>query len=185
MTILALILGAFFNRLRGGMFASLKYAKHIYDMAFAAFFTVGASVYGLSVFQLATLFCTLFLCSWIGRSFGWGAYIGNMIRRKDNGEQENILIDWVRRKYQPVLTNTIALSLRGFLWTLPIAIGFCLNGVSLFYAFLVSIVGLLMGVVYYITIEVAEKFTYRSEGWKYGEYVWGAVLWCGIYVILH
>lgn len=175
MTPLAIILGAFFNRLRGGMFPKLPFSKVIYDFAFALFFTMVLDP------SNKLLFLSLFIASMAGRSLGWGAYIGNMIVKIDNGEEEIKFIDKIIRDFKfpyhkPVIRNTAALSLRGLLWTMPIAIAFWFNDFPA--SFWIGSIGLLMGPVYLAVIEACGTLLKdRHSGWKYSEYVWGAVLW--------
>ena len=213
-TILSAAIGTVINRVRGGLlnewisgkgWSAFIGGKMINDMVFALWFTVllGLSYQGGvgseakydSDFNLYAMLA-LFAAMWLGRAPGWGDYIGNMIRKQDNGGKEIEQIDELVRSDdpddKPVLRNTVALSLRGVMWTVPLAAGFLIAKFVAFPAISVAslipliLVGLLMGPVYLIAIEVSEKLLKRGRdmGWPYGEYFWGAVLWGAVACII-
>lgn len=162
MGIILAILGAFVNRCRGGLL-------NAYGLKTVCKYG-NAVVFGVV--------CGFLLNSWqfgvsgaigmfIGASFGWGKYIAGIINKTfDVNEVE---IKWIDKfvmqtNDHAVLRSVVALSLRGLIWTSCIAIAL----LNPFYA----PIGLLMGIVYYVTISLAGE-----KGWSYGEWVFGAILW--------
>lgn len=137
-------------------------------------------------------FVILFFAMWIGRSFGWGTYIGGMIEKRVSYEEEIVWIDKLilNKSNYPVARNAIALSLRGLMWTVSLVAGFFLVDVfaqvpkQIVY---LSPVGLLMGLCYYLTIKFADRheFLIRGKGWSLGEFLWGFVLWgfCAFFIL--
>lgn len=137
-------------------------------------------------------FAILFFAMWIGRSFGWGTYIGGMIEKKVTYEEEIVWIDKLilNKSNYPVARNAIALSFRGLMWTVSLVAGFLLIDTfaevpkQILY---LTPVGFLMGLCYYLTIKFADRheFIIRGKGWSLGEYLWGFVLWgcCGYLIV--
>ena len=162
------------------------FSKVIHDIIFAALFSYGFDV---SLDGKGLLcFLTLYVAMWCGRSIGWGAYIGGLIDREVKKKKEVAFIDKLvmRKSDHPVLRNVAALSLRGMIWTVSLAVGLAsLNeqcfSVSLYQILLIAFSGLLMGVTYFLAIGFNQKlkrFTKLNFGdWRFSECVWGFVLW--------
>lgn len=124
----------------------------------------------------------------LGRAPGWGVYIGGMINKEITGEKEIEQIDELVLKDKtdkPVLRNAIALSLRGGMWSLSLAAGLLIVKLLAYSAIafegilITALAGLLMGPVYWVAIEIAEKVMkkHRNQGWWLGEVLFGGVLW--------
>lgn len=200
-SIIVASVGLVINRVRGGTATdylrkanwisekdSFPFVKVLNDFAFATSFMLGLG-FG---FDLKTLlaFTALFLAMWAGRSLGWGSYIGGMIERKVSGEKEVAAIDALvlTKKDHPVLRNTIALSLRGMIWTVCLFVGFLICDLIGFQisdlSFLIVPLGLLMGPTYFLAMEICQRIPtlVRGNGWQLGELIWGFTLWggCGI-----
>lgn len=176
MEIFITILGAFVNRCRGGLLNKYhQYAKRICKYGNAVVFGVVAGL--LIGSWYAGILATLGM--FIGSAFGWGKYIGGIINKTfDPDEVEVRWIDWLvmQKTDYAQLRSVVALSLRGLIWTSCIAVSVAnWNLDYLFYA----PVGLLMGIVYYITISIS-----KAKGWSYGEWVFGALLWGTFTMIL-
>ena len=203
--LLSIALGTFVNRVRGGLFnkwisglgiSALTSGKVLNDVAFALWFTIisgmtyngvvdGAPDYSITFNVLAALI--MFGAMFLGRAPGWGEYVGGMVEQRVTGKKEIEHIDELVLSdiNYPVLRNAAALSLRGAMWTVSLAAGFLLckfiayphiAGYSLIW---LALSGLLMGAVYFVAIEIAERFTGkdRDYGWALGEYIWGGLLW--------
>lgn len=119
-------------------------------------------------------------------SMGWGGYISSMIDKKiDHNRDDVLLLDkWFRGNDEPVLSGWAALSLRGFICSTILYLGF-LSISHLGYElspnfYYISFVGLSMGTCYLIAILMCEKLTFRGNGWQYGELLFGGVLWQSI-----
>lgn len=209
MTILLFsLLGALINRIRGG-FATDLYAEYLVSKGLTfkkaieeAEKTVKTASKHLNHLVFAVAFATLFLCSgyyhtfWTlillslgmlsGSSFGWGNYIEAMISNKvDYDRTDAPVSDWVFFKlaHKPILAGCFALSVRGLLWTSCLGIALtilseigCIFDTNAFY---IIPMGLLMGMVYLVCIELCGLFSEvgRGRGWQVGELAWGAILW--------
>jgi hypothetical protein len=190
------IIGAIINRIRGGEATdllrnsgiiaknkSVPFVKDFNDVVFGSLFTL-AFTHSLSL-QTLGIFVILFSAMRAGRSFGWGSYIGGIIDRKvsDRVDVEFISQFLLLKKDHPVLRETAALSVRGLMWSFFLFVGFCMVGEMTYCAYLsffwILPLGLLMGPCYLLTCTVCEKFTFRGNGWQYGELLWGAVIWGG------
>ena len=185
-------LGAVMNKIRGGTLTNIfhrdiPFVKIFNDLVFASIFTY--IVNGGFVYRSETkcIFIALFLGMLIGRSKGWGCYIGGMIFYRVYPEEE---VKWIDRlvmnnNNHPVIRNCIALSLRGLMWTVPLAIAFWICSLLGFYIaptfFGIIPLGLLMGPVYLFTIELCERVLTKNrvDGWQWGELFWGFILWGG------
>lgn len=197
MIILISLLGAFVNRIRGGWATDIarKYkwigskeeipnVKAFNDIVYALVFSLVVGL-KLQYSDLAVLLI-LFLSMWAGRSMGWGGYISAMIDKEiDHNRDDVLLLDkWFRGKDEPVLSGWAALSLRGFMWTLCLYLGFLgidYLGYELSSSFYyTSLLGLSMGTCYLVCILIAEKLTFRGNGWQWGELLFGAILWGGL-----
>jgi len=197
----AAIIGCVFNRIRGGGLTDLawkmnwahegdetfwkSFSKIINDVVFGLVFTFALNGYTFSHFSFTTFFI-LYGMMFLGRAPGWGSYIGGMIDKEVKGEKEIEQIDEIilNKTNYPVLRNTIALSLRGAMWSVSLMVGFALVA-ALGKAVLPSsfvylgFVGLLMGPVYLTAIEVSDRLLNkgRGAGWQNGELMFGFVLW--------
>jgi hypothetical protein len=200
--IITAFVGLIMNRIRGGGLTDFvwqrnlinekderfikPFSKILHDVVFALIFS-----YGLNVgFDEGGLLCflTLFVAMWCGRSIGWGTYIDGIIRREVKDEREVAFIDKLimQKKDHPVLRNVVALSLRGLIWTLCLAVGFFLLneqniGITVTNIALVAISGLLMGTTYLIAIGFCQKLKRITNidlpAWGFAECIWGFVLW--------
>lgn len=161
MIIISTILGALFNRIRGGLLNIIFFPKT--DKLSATFGKLlNALVFGA--------ICAYILHNWlvlpaaalgmfIGASFAWGKFIGGVVNHTDT------------------LNNAMQLSLRGLIWTSAIAVS--LYKFTLLAPFIVPI-GLLMPLGYYL----CSFITTPPKAWGYGEVVWGGILWGLIALIL-
>lgn len=197
MIILISLIGALTNRIRGGWATDIarKYkwidskeevpnVKAFNDIVYALVFSwvVGLK---LQYSDLAVLLI-LFLSMWAGRSMGWGGYISAMIDKKIDHDRDDILLldKWFRGDDEPILSGWAALSLRGFIWSTCLYLGFLAIshlGYELSSSFYyIPFIGLGMGTVYLLAIEVCNKITFRGNGWQWGELIFGSVLWGGV-----
>lgn len=198
--IIIALLGALLNRVRGGGLTDLvwkyniaherdetfwkKFSKHSNDIVFGLVFSF---LIGFNFWA----FLILVVSMWIGRSWGWGRYIGGIIEEKVRDEQE---VEWIdnlvlNEDNYPILRNTIALSFRGLMWSLCIVFGFSiiasagLTPLSLSFI-LIAPVGLLMGPTYLFTIKILDQKFNLGSGWGLGEILFGFILWGLIAYIL-
>ena len=192
MIFLAAIIGAITNRIRGGALTNLlwrlrlvrngdesfikPFSKNLNDFIFAAIFSfildIDLDWHG------AWCFASLFTGMRLGRSFGWGVYIDDMVNKKVSQRSEIFFIDYLflRRIDHPLLRNAAALSTRGLMWTLSLAISFypfCEN------ALWIILIGLFMSPCYLLAMDICEFFdsSKRGSGWALGEVIWGFALW--------
>lgn len=175
--IIAFILGALFNRIRGGWIFP-NFNKPINIVAFGVFTYL--------VNQCPIQFLTACLMMWLGASIGWGRYIGALGGWEDKPLKEFPAFDEIADEFARVfypkgskkymrLWGFIGLTLRGGLW------GFCLT-VSHF-TVLPLVIGLLMGLCYLICIELARKLINKpGKGWEWGEFLFGGVLWFSCFI---
>lgn len=178
------IIGAVFNRIRGGLInlywpAFKGIGKHVNDAAFGLF--CGAVLYGLDITAWSSTtwndVAWYTTAMWAGRSLGWGEYIGAMIDKKIHSGDEVDFIDAAIKKYtdRPVLWGFLGLTLRGGLWGMFIAL--------VAHSIIPALAGSLMGCVYFCTIKIADLQDGKADtvgankGWGYGEYVFGGILW--------
>ena len=175
MIILAAILGAFLNRWRGGLLNILfspeqekTSLKRIGKFGNAIGFGLLAGYVASSYYAIVVGIAAML----IGASFGWGKYISGIINKDFDANEEEI--KWIDKLVMKTndyaqLRSVAALSLRGLIWTVCIAIPMAFFNLA--YLYFIP-VGLLMGVVYYVTISIA-----GAKGWGYGEYAFGGLLW--------
>lgn len=192
------VIGMVANRVRGGALTNLSWdmnwinegkesptktiGKHLNDLVFGGLFAY-LCTYSFNTKFLAA-FSVLTISMWVGRSFGWGTYINGIIERKVLLEEEIKWIDKLvlNKTNYPLLRNTAALSLRGLIWTTCLTAGFAIinlfNPIS-FKIFALPFVGLLMGSVYFLTMEICGRHNkkVRGQGWSLGELFWGFILW--------
>lgn len=198
--ILIFLLGAIFNRIRGGgltvfinrMGLAIKevpFVKTFHDIVYSVTFTIFLSksphFHTYQVYIATILFITMD----IGRSFGWGGYIGAIISNKIDPERKDVsIIDYFFKKSKnPILGGVIALSARGFIWTLSLYLGFLFINAfvplspSFYY---IPLIGLMMGPVYWFTCLICQYTSTRSDGWILGEVIFGGYLWSTVYLLL-
>lgn len=194
MTVVLLsILGAFINRCRGGLINKLAWnteAKQIEwtnfryaDKLPTNYSPLGkrigkygnALVFGIVAgFLIGSLYASLaaVLGMFIGSSFGWGKYMGGIATGTfDPNEKE---IEWIdklvmQKTDHARLRSIVAFGLRGLIWTSCIAVSVAYWDLNYL---LYAPIGLLMGVVYYVTIIPLPKSKTVLCEW-----VWGAILW--------
>ena len=152
------LLGAFFNRVRGGWLLP-KYNRTVNAIAFGITFFTDCIVN--SVLMMIAMFT--------GMSLGWGRYIGALGGWETRELSEVKFIDWFISplKKRARIWGFAGLTLRGLLVGLPIA--FIDNNIC------PLIAGLLMGICYLIPISIVGR-----KGWEYGEIVFGAILWYSV-----
>jgi len=201
---IAAILGAIFNRFRGGGLQEVAWdlglgkpkpeeglfksaSKILNDIVFAAYFTwflgFRADREGLICYFI------LHVTMLAGRCKGWGVYMEDLASRRISHRAEVEVIDAIALKGDnfPRLRNSLAISLRGAIWGAALAFGFSetTHYVGAHISpniFWLPVVGLLMGVVYGAAMEVCgikklKVRTGRGYGQTVGEVVWGFVLW--------
>ena len=201
MNIIFALLGALVNRIRGGWATDFARSKNwisekdkipkvkllndiIYSTAFAVLLDFRDS--------WNDLFCVLILFGSmaLGRAMGWGGYISAMIDKEidHNRDDVKILDKWFRGNDEPILSGWAALSIRGFMWSSCIYLGFLaisFLGHDLPNSFhYIPLVGLFMGSSYLLAITVCDKLSFRGNGWQYGEMLFGGVLWGLIYYLV-
>lgn len=174
MILIFLILGAFFNRIRGGwLFTSNGGAVNV--LAFGL--TVGIILQSVMAGVAAAA------GMWIGQAPGWGRYIGALGGWEDKELTEflpvDAMIEWA--KYSKRLWGYLGLSLRGAVWGIAVgvAVAFWIPSAGI----LAPFVGLLMAPCYLATIEAARWLKVKNPagtGWEWGEYLFGAVFWAFI-----
>jgi len=193
--ILVTILGAFWNRARGGLFNRLVFNKKsksigITAIKYASLFPPHLSPLGKRIGKYGNgvvfgVVCGVLLSSWlagivgaigmtVGAAFGWGKYFGGIANKTfDVNEKEVAWIDWLvmRSNNNAVLRSVAAMTLRGLMWTFFIAVPLAFFSLN---ALWILPVGLLLGATYYLF-----KFDFSIAEW-----VWGAVLWGATYLIL-
>ena len=166
--ILGGITGACANRLRG----ATGYGDKVHLSLLFAF------VLAITSFDFITAFLVVATTA-IGSSFGWGKYIGALEGRDTTALNEVPFIDKliIKFKNRPKLWGFIGLSLRGLLWT----IWYLFLASSLVDIVLISIAGLSMGICYYISHKFFSK---DGSGWEAGEFIFGAIIWCLITLLI-
>lgn len=196
--LLVALLGSFLNRVRGGWLTTTvwklnianygdetfykSFGKVLNDVVYAILFTC----FILGKFQ-ANIFFILYLSMLLGRSPGWGVYIGGIINKVVRKEEE---IEWIdelilNKTNYPALRNSLALSLRGFMWSSSLLFGITLaatyESVILPSKFMyIMPLGLTMGFIYWLACIISEKTSMgRGWGWSLGEYMFGFILWGG------
>lgn len=213
-TILLALIGALANHIRGGLLTVLRMeylmkrygytwgqvsemvgntlktlGKQGNHILFALLYTTQLYVSPWYLVGLSSVL--LYAGMYGGASMGWGTYINGMISREIRDEKEITVIDSLVLKGKtdhPVLRNTVALSLRGLLWTICLSVAFSLvsifTKVSALLIFGILPVGLLMGPTYLLAMEICQRITFRGNGWQVGEYFWGFVLWGSVAILI-
>lgn len=170
-------LGAFFNLMRGTIG---KAGKHGNDLAFGLL--CGVVKHGIflqdwswSQWNDAAWYWS---AMYLGRSLGWGEYIGAMINNRINNGNEVGFIDkaftWALNR--PVLWGFLTLSVRGALWGYLVALSL--------HSIWPVLAGATMGAIYFCTIKTADLQDGKldtvgaNKGWSRGELVFGGVFWC-------
>lgn len=156
----------------------------LFTSIMASKINVGQNWLGIAAFAIIYSFMKL------GASMGWGGYISAMIDEKidHNRDDVKLLDKWFRGNDEAVLSGWAALSLRGFVWTNSLYLGFmCVKylGYSInnnFYY--MPLLGLAMGTIYLLSVEICERVTFRGNGWQWGEIAFGAYYFGGIYCII-
>ena len=201
MIILISLIGALTNRIRGGWLTDIArkknwissqeeipYVKDFNDFVYALVFSCLIDFR----YDWTALggFLILFGSMRLGRSMGWGGYISAMIDKEiDHNRDDILLLDkWFRGNDEPILSGWAALSLRGFIWSTCLYLGFL--GVKYFGYELspnfyhIPFIGLSMGTCYLLAIEICNKITFRGNGWQWGEIIFGGVLWGSIALLI-
>lgn len=200
--LLVALLGAFWNRARGGIFSVIfnlegeDVGKYDWIGRYGNALLFGGLYYYVTSAWLAGL--AGFGGMMLGASFGWGKYVGGIVQGfYDQNEEEIKWIDnLVMSVYNyPTRRSIAALSLRGLIWSFSIVAvlygfdiahyyiqgDFTYLDLSLLYF---VPVGLTMGIVYYLASRVGRLFGEDAKGqWKLGEYAFGFVLWGAFYLI--
>jgi len=167
--ILLLAMGAFLNRVRGGLF-DFSGNKLLFPL-FLSF--VGTTP--------GAMLC-IFIAAYVGQQFGWGTYIGALYgSRPEQAEVPQIdeIVNSVKITLKgkttylseyPRVWGFVALLLRGLMWSF--LIGLAVQNVR------IMLCGVLMPFCYALT-GMADSFIVKKGGktaWNLGEWLWGAVL---------
>lgn len=186
MALVIFVIGAIFNRIRGGWLSdifgrSIPYVKDINAIAFSLVFGY------LSEFIMVVAY---YAFTRLAFAQGWGGYIGAIIDRKIHHDRDDVtLLDkWFRSDDFPVLSGWAALSVRGLMLTTIISIPFISFhlfmtelATSVYY---IPLLGLAMGTIYLLSCQVCELITFRGNGWQWGEVIFGGYLWATIYLLI-
>lgn len=199
-----LLLGAVFNRIRGGWLTDLVnrtttlkkiliklkiYRKdevqHVKDLAALVFSFTYCYYFDISYYYSFVFYLAMKL----GASFGWGGYISAMIERKidHNRDDVKLLDKWFRSDRFPVLSGWAGLSLRGVMWSTSIYLAFLIFNYfgykfndSFHY---IPLAGLAMGSIYLASCEIMQRISFRGYGWQLGEFLFGAYIWYVPYLL--
>ncbi len=159
--LIAALLGGLFNHIRGGFLNGLLATENT-KLKLAGKLS-NALVFGLGIGYLTQSYLAIpcaFFAMILGASFHWGEWVGGIVNK------------------QNVSKNSIYLSIRGFVWTLILAI-------SIYYfnhhALWIIPVGFLMPLGYYLASLLPIT---PPRAWQWGEVIWGAILWGFIALIL-
>lgn len=196
MALLVFILGAFFNRIRGGWLFDLAQTSYLLrkiiihlnlmeETEIKYVKDLNAIVYGLVFGALTNIYWSpiFYLSMRAAFSFGWGGYISAMIDRKiDFNRSDVVILDKLfLKKNHPVLSGFIALSFRGLIASIILSIPFYFFTAGWVY---ISLLGFAMGTIYLLACEICERVTFRGNGWQWGEVVFGGYLWSTIYLLV-
>jgi len=171
--VLFILLGAFLNRVRGGLFKWLPCNKVLFSLLFS--FIAGF----YSSFDVNVCICT-FIAVFAGQQCcGWGKYIGALTTGEVNPDEVEVYaIDKICERFidKPRLYGFITLGLRGIIWTFPI--GLVINNIW----YILS--GALMPVCYSIPTLLLLKTKHNKDktAWNIGEWIWGGVM-SGLFVL--
>ena len=163
-TLLAALLGAFFNRLRG---SGLNGARYINALAFGAFCGWLANDFMTAGFATVAMF--------FGQSLGWGRYIGALGGWEDKELKEVWFIDALIAPFtnNMRLWGYYGLMLRGMFWggciSLAVQSGWPL------------IAGMWMPICYMLAMLITRRAKNpNGAAWEGGEFIFGAVLWLSV-----
>jgi len=201
MILLIAFIGAITNRIRGGGLTNLlwslkiaigskavsfekhekfwkSFSKNLHDVIFASVFFWLLN----QNFDWRGLICFVAVFSGmrLGRSKGWGAYVGGLLSGKVTGEKEIVIIDklFLREINHPDLRNSLAIATRGLMWSTCIFLGHLLSGVSFNHFLLLIIpVGLLMPAPYLVSRDICKLLKGKIGAWGLAEIFWGFILW--------
>lgn len=199
-----LLLGAIFNRIRGGWLTDLVNktttikkiliklkiyregeVQHVRDLNAVTFSLVYCYYFSIN-YHYSFIF---YLSMRLAASFGWGGYISAMIERKIDHDRDDVkLLDkWFRSDRRPVASSWAALSLRGVMWSTSIYLAFLIFE-QLGYSFndsfhYIPLVGIAMGSIYLLSCEIMQRITIRGNGWQLGEVLFGAYIWYAPYLL--
>lgn len=189
--VIIFIIGGILNRLRGGGFSKkeIPFVKTIYDISYASIFSFIISRVGYIGSDLFYVLTILFLSMRLGRSFGWGGYINAIIFGEIDKDRSDVkIIDYFFKKSKnPTIGGTVALSVRGFIWSSCLYLGFLvinkltLLGNNFYY---IPLIGLAMGPIYLISSLVYKVLTDKKGGWPLAEIIFGGYLWAMIYILI-
>jgi len=161
----------------------MRFVKDFHDFIFATFFS---SILFLDGWHYIVGIFILFFAMDLGKSKGWGNYLGAIVNRDENLQRDDVkIIDWLifDRRRIPLLTRgIISASLRGLYWTSCLWLGFyfvAMLGYEIPSYWLIP-AGLLMGPVYYLAKLIHDK-TKLSHAWGLGEFLFGGYLWVIVY----
>lgn len=208
MLILISLLGAVLNKFRGGSLTDIsedlllkwgyepvdaisiakKYVKPFSKQLHAIVFGLLFAETICSELSLQYLICAIILYAGMiaGASFGWGNYMEAMIsgkadmNRTDAPIADEVFFNLARK---PVLAGWTALTIRGLMWTACIAASLVIIHSAVasmpLKAFLILPVGLSMGSVYLLSMEICQRIKglIRGNGWQLGEFTFGAIIW--------
>jgi len=193
-----IILGAIFNRIRGGWLTDLvdkttatkkiliklkiyrkNEVQHVRDLN-ATIFAITYCLY----FNIDIKYIIIFYLSMrLAASFGWGGYIEGMISKEiqHNRNDVGLLDKWFRSDRHPVASSCAALSFRGVMWSTSIYLAF-LSLTYFGYEFnpsyhYIPLLGFAMGSIYLASCEIMQRITIRGNGWQLGEVLFGAYIW--------
>lgn len=166
MTIIHIILGAFLNRVRGGLFNHIPWVDKIDKLVQPIVF----GIVTLNPFAAAAM--------WVGQSPGWGQYIGALSGLDKVGEEQSWIDCLIERlESHPRWWGFAGLSIRGAFW------GSCLGLALLDWT--LPLYGALMPLFYWPCMELSKYLQSKlgrdkvqaEAGWPWAEWVWGAFIW--------
>ena len=159
------------------------FGKHLHVIVFALTFAFVVPVILNPTWVTAAV---LYASMLAGQSVGWGQYINGMINKKSTGIKEIAIIDWLILDTfhdRPIFANTLALSIRGLIWSMCITVGFAIIIISTMsdprnLSWIPSS-GLMMGPLYLLAMELCQRMKgfSRGNGWQFGEYFTGFFFW--------
>lgn len=172
--VLFALLGAFLNRVRGGLFKWLPCNKVFYFLLFS----VIAGLY--SSWNITLCICVAIAVFTGQQCCGWGKYIGALTTGYVNPDEVEVYeIDKLCERFIncPRFYGFITLGLRGIIWTL--LIGLAINNIW----YMIS--GALMPVCYSIPTLLLLKTKHNKDktAWNIGEWIWGGIM-TGLFVFV-
>lgn len=177
------VLGSVMNRIRGGLLDTPLLDFNRYPRIRTISKISNDVVFGLSCYLVSgsvLIGIVGAMTMMLGRSWGWGSYVGAIDTGVNSGGEEVKWIDAITMKgsNHMRLRGVAALSLRGAMWTSLIASGLSVVTLNLGMMWIAPI-GLLMGVCYYIGSRI-----YKGYIFECGEALFGAIMWMLIFYIL-